>query len=372
MGYILPPLRGFVPYGSRSRTLIVPLSLVLLACLASTAPADSRTADAFHKDCAAKSAAAEAAGSMAVPGKDGWLFFDKELRHLGAGRFWGEAAVKASRATKPDQADPLPAILDFKRQLDQVGVELVLVPVPPKAIIYPDKLSDAVQGGQGPPPRLDPHHQEFYATLAKAGVNVIDLTPTFLNHRAKGDAAPTYCKQDTHWSGEGGVVAARQIAESLKARPWLKDAPKQTFASESKSVEITGDLWSALKGAPPPKERIPLRFVGARKGDKLEPVAPGPASPVLLLGDSHLLVFHAGEDMHARGAGLPDQLALELGIPVDVIAVRGSGATPARVNLLRTVRARPDYLKGKKVVIWCLGAREFTESTGWQKVPVVK
>jgi hypothetical protein len=36
------------------------------------------------------------------------------------------------------------------------------------------------------------------------------------------------------------------------------------------------------------------------------------------------------------------------------------------------VRADPQYLKGKRLVIWCLGAREFTESTGWQKVPVVR
>ena len=89
------------------------------------------------------------------------------------------------------------------------------------------------------------------------------------------------------------------------------------------------------------------------------------ASPVLLLGDSHTLVFHAGADMHGTGAGLADQLAAELGIAVDVIGVRGSGATPARVNLMRRAKADPAYLAGKKVVIWCFAARDFTESTGW-------
>jgi alginate O-acetyltransferase complex protein AlgJ len=56
---------------------------------------------------------------------------------------------------------------------------------------------------------------------------------------------------------------------------------------------------------------------------------------------------------------------------VDLVAVRGSGATPARVNLLRRARTE-GYLAKKKVVIWCFGAREFTEASGWQKVPVVK
>jgi alginate O-acetyltransferase complex protein AlgJ len=92
----------------------------------------------------------------------------------------------------------------------------------------------------------------------------------------------------------------------------------------------------------------------------------------LLLGDSHCLVFHAGGDMLATGAGLADQLAFELGMPVDLIGVRGSGATPARMNLMRKIKSDEKYLAGKKLIVWCFAAREFTESQGWRKVPVVK
>ena len=74
--------------------------------------------------------------------------------------------------------------------------------------------------------------------------------------------------------------------------------------------------------------------------------------------------------MLAKGAGLPDQLALELGFPVDLVAVRGSGATPSRINLLRRAQKDPNYWTGKKWVIWCFSAREFTESDGWRKVPL--
>jgi alginate O-acetyltransferase complex protein AlgJ len=35
-------------------------------------------------------------------------------------------------------------------------------------------------------------------------------------------------------------------------------------------------------------------------------------------------------------------------------------------------RADAGYLDKKKLVIWCFSVREFTESTGWSKVPVVK
>ncbi len=85
---------------------------------------------------------AEQQGTMTVSGKEGWLFFGPELRFVSAGPFWGPAAAKVSRATKPEFADPLPAIVDFYRQLKKMGVELLMVPVPPKSVVYPDFLSD--------------------------------------------------------------------------------------------------------------------------------------------------------------------------------------------------------------------------------------
>ena len=73
--------------------------------------------------------------------------------------------------------------------------------------------------------------------------------------------------------------------------------------------------------------------------------------------------------MHAKDAGLPEQLAYQLGLNVDLVGVRGSGATPARVELAR----RRDNLAGKKLAIWCFTVREYTESlTGWRKVPVIR
>jgi alginate O-acetyltransferase complex protein AlgJ len=327
----------------------------------------SEMADEFRLDCAAKAEAAEKSGATTVLGKDGWMFFAPELRHVGAGAFWGEAAAKVSKATKPEQADPLPAILDFKAQLDKAGIELLFVPVPPKAIIYPEAVSDKVSAASTSS-RLDPHHQAFYELLRRSGVKVIDWVPEFLTARG---STLLYCKQDTHWSGQACVLAAQGLAKELQTRSWYASVPKQKFSHETKTIELTGDLRRELGANAPAKESIPVRFVGSRTTGALKPVEVDRASPVVLLGDSHNLIFHAGDDMQALGAGLPDQLALELGFAVDVVAVRGSGATPARVNLLRRAR-EPGYLDRKKVVIWCFGTREFTESSGWQKVPVIK
>ncbi len=328
--------------------------------------ADDKTTAAFAADCLAKAQAAAKTYRVTIPGKNGWLFFAPELRHVGIGPFWGESAVKASQATVPEQADPLPAILDFKAQLDKANIELLLVPVPPKAIIFPDMASSKVVWKE--PVRLDANHQAFYDLLRARGVNVLDLTSEFLTRREDKTGA-LYCKQDTHWSGRACVLTGQRIAGEIKNRAWLASVPKQKFSQSWKRIAINGDLRDGLSGTLPPRETLALRFVGT--GKTLTPVPISRSSPIILLGDSHDLVFHEGDDMHAKGAGLPDQLALELGFPVDLIAVRGSGATPARLNLMRRAKKDADYLGKKKLVIWCFSAREFTETAGWRLVPVV-
>ncbi|HOX05381.1 MAG TPA: hypothetical protein PK280_03185 [Planctomycetota bacterium] len=332
-------------------------------------PAAPAPARAFLEDCATKAANAK---TMTVAGKDGWLFLKGELKHLGLGEFWGPAAEKTSSSAQADARDPLAAILHYKEQLDKAGIELVLVPVPPKAVVYPEMISDAA-GAK--PPRLDVHHQEFYRLLGEKGVKVIDLVPALAAERAKGQG-PLYCQTDTHWSGLATVIAARAVAAELGARPWFKDPPKTKFEGEERAVAFRGDLVEALKaagGAEPPEEKLALRFVGTKDGPALKPVKTDPKSPVLLVSDSHGLVFSIGEDLFARGAGLPDQLAFELGFAVDTVSSRGDGVTKVRIDLYQRAKADPAWLAGKKVMIWCFSARNFTECTnGWRKLPVKK
>ena len=354
--------------------MIRPFALALLTTLAgcasppepptppaTLAPAAADLAAAFLAEMASRAAATE---EPVIAGRDGWLFFTPELRHLGVGPFWGERAAAVSRATSAQSADPLPAIVDFHQQLERAGIELLFVPVPAKALVYPDAISDVVDPS---PPRLDPHHQEFFALLAANGVEVVDLLPLFLVERA-ADTGDLYCRQDTHWSPLGIRVAAREIARRIGERPWHGEQPTLELASEPRDVTITGDLWRQHPEPRPDREELTVEVVGSKTAAGLEPVMPVRSSPVLLLGDSHVLVFHAGAELHAKGAGLADHLALELGYVVDVVGVRGSGATPSRVNLLR----RGDGLTGKRLVVWCLSARELTEGSGWRKVPITR
>ncbi len=310
-----------------------------------------------------ETAATKSAETPVVQGAGPWLYLPAELTHVAAGKFWGEAAAKVSKATKPDNADPLPAILDFKTQLDQAGIELILVPIPAKAFVYPEPLIGE-EPAESAPERMDVFHQEFFDELRKNEVTVLDLLPALLAQR---NTDQMFCKTDTHWSGMATVLAAEKIAALLNDKEWLKPAQSLKTKTEAQELEIKGDLARMQNDSDPANETLKLRFVTDAAGAAIKP---DQASPVVLLGDSHTLVFHSGGDMLASGAGLADQLAHELKLPVDLIGVRGSGATPARINLMRRVRADENYLKGKKVVIWCFTTREFTEATGWSQVPV--
>jgi len=313
-----------------------------------------------------------------VRGGDGWLFLPSELRHIGVDEFWGERAAEVSKATKPEWADPLPVIVDFHKQLKDLGVELIVVPVPPKAMIYPEKVSptyfEKLENQYETTPRLDQVHRQIYDKLRAEGVQVADMTDAFLIMQHATEQ-PFYCKTDTHWSAPAISLTALGLSEMLKMRDWYKpylENQRPELPTETRSVTINGDLRQLAEDDSIEKETLPLTFVGRKVGGELQPLENNEDSPILLLGDSHLLVFHAGGDMHAKGAGLADHLALRTGIVPEVIAVRGSGATPARINLIRKAYRDPDWLKNKKLVIWVFTAREFTETTGWRPLPLTR
>lgn len=327
-------------------------------------PSLSLTEQKFRAELTAKVGALEKKNINAMFGADGWLFLTKELRFLTQGRFWGEAAAKAGRSRKSETADPIPAIVDFHRQLQERGIELLMVPVPPKAGMYPEKLGLEASIG---PASTTPYLQEFYKELRARDIEVLDLSTTFAQ---PPDAVrgPVYCKTDTHFSGLGCVLAAGAIAERVRAKLPAPTSRKE-YAAEWKEVRINGDLPALLPHdvSKPEPEKISVRAISEKGGAGVQPDA---NSPLLIMGDSHTLVFH---EFLAERAGLLDQLAHDLGYAPDLIGTRGSGATAVRVSLYRKAKSDPGYLAKKKMVVWCFAAREFTESDqGWVVQPIAK
>ncbi|HMJ07007.1 MAG TPA: hypothetical protein VK474_12175 [Chthoniobacterales bacterium] len=316
----------------------------------------------FQKELADRTAALEKRDGSATAGEQGWFFLTSELRFLAQGPFWGAASAQTGRSRKAP--DPLPAIIDFQRQLHERGIELLLVPVPPKAAIYPEKISSHAQVKATD---SAPFLHAFYDELRAHGVDVLDLTPIFAAARGDETHGAIYCQSDSHWSGAGCVLAAHAIAERIRDK-FPAITSRQVYAAEWKQATINGDLAALIPpnaGRPGP-EQLSVRAISDQASGAA--VQPDAKSPLLLLGDSHTLAFH---EFLAERAGLVDQLAEELGFAPDLIGTRGSGATAVRVSLYRRTRSVPGYLAQKKVVVWCFAAREFTEADqGWVVQPV--
>jgi len=342
-------------------------ALALLWSLGSNLAADSGDASStdaqqkFRAAIAKKFQAAEKSNAHVIKGVEGWLFVPAELRFLSAERFWGSEAVKVSRSSKPEEADPIPAILDFRDQLKQRGIELLLAPVPPKAAIYPEKIVPEVPLNHND---SVPYLQRFCEELRGKGVEIVDLTALFLRRR-DGERGPVFCKTDTHWSGSGCVLAAQAMVEKIR----IGSQPRHDYVANWKQIELTGDLTSLLTddAAKPGAEKTFVRVISEKASGAF--VRPDKDSPLLVLGDSYTLVYH---DFLAQGAGLVDQLADELGFAPDLIGTRGSGASVVRASLYRRSLKDPQYLAKKKMIIWCFAAREFTEADAWTRLPVSK
>jgi alginate O-acetyltransferase complex protein AlgJ len=249
-------------------------------------------------------------------------------------------------------SDPVQAILHYDRLLRERGIRLVFVPLPLKPFVYPEKVWPGYPREAGPAWNID--RASFLHTLARAGVDVLDVTDDLWRAKEEGEV---FLRQDTHWTPLGLGAAAERIA--LELRP-LVGAPRTTYASRTVPVTNGGDLLRMIdfgRGPSPfrPQTVETLR-IDTRSGDE---------APVLLLGDSFTNVYSRRELEWGEGAGLGEQLALRLGTPVQVLALNGGGATAVRMLLLRKASA----LSRKKVVVWACSARDlFDEAISWEEV----
>lgn len=264
---------------------------------------------------------AAAGDAQMIVGEGGWSYTRGELHFLSAGTFYGEAALDVGVARNMAHRDPLGPIDDFCRQLADANVRLLVVPMPPKALIYPTPIGCSREEARG---ALEPLRL-FYGVLRERNVAVLDLTEDFMKPEALAEGK-LYDLTKPVWAEIGIKRAAARIAEWIGASTNL----------------------------------LPLGEPGATPAISRE-------SPVLVLGDNATLAYCDGE---GNAASLPIQLASQLGRAVDAIAASGSGATWPRIALIRQMNSNPSYIARKRVLIWCFAASDFTEADGWRFTPL--
>ncbi len=289
----------------------------------------------FRQAAAARAAAATGSG---VEGRDEWFFATSELAAIADRGQPGSSAYEGAVA----------AVVEYHEQLKDRGVQLVIVPVPPKAVLYPDELSPDWRLSSRKVRRLDPYLSALYAKLRSKGVAVIDPTPEMLEDR---DAKTGRMFPKTHaaWSPRAAEKAAKMVADRIRDAEIIPDSLKKSGIGEA---EATLPIDGGLSDGPP--ETVPARVITGTSDVS--------NAPLVVLGDAHSLAYKES------GASFPQQLAHELRVTYDLQASEDGARNIPRQRLLRKSVISPGYLDPKKVVVWVVSGTEFYASD-WRKIP---
>lgn len=275
-----------------------------------------------------------------ITGKDGWLFSAKELKRIGATPEVGSGNFSAA----------VTAISDYRRQLKQAGVELAVVVVPPKAMIYAEKISKdtKVPMKKGVPVPLDSYYVAATEALSKKGVKTIYLNDAFLKQR-QAKNAPPFVKGSAYFT----PAAAKLIAESVIKETGLSQGSAGLVAKE---VEFLSG--NDLGGK---EEKLAAREIWNTDG----------VTPVKLGETGNTVLVIADDSVHQwkqQQASLGLQLGFESQRSVGVLT--GSSArNDQRLKIMRLGTTSKNPLSGTKLVVWVVNALELA-SGDWDVVPL--
>ena len=298
-------------------------------------------------------------GRVIVGDDPDWLFLRSELSHVAKGRFWNKNWKDVSVAGE----DPLPIFLSLNEKLKSLGVQFIYVPVPPKVSIYPDKFTKKVSTKD-----KIINAVPFLNKLRMGGIKVIDIEPILIKER-RSNGFQSYCMTDSHPSPWTCELIAEQIAQVISGSDWADDFAKKSklkfVRSEPLKLSIRGDLIPDESRDDWKAESLEVVRAGIRSEVGIDAVSPDDStSPVIVLGDSHTLIFHEGGDMLMTRAGTVDHLQEKVGFKVFLAASRGSSS-----QALRQIYKGPEFWKGKKVLVWISSVRELTQERRWLKLP---
>ena len=268
-------------------------------------------------------------------GKDGWLFLDDAIESLtGQGPF----------PFQKDGNSPVDAIKRFADQLDNFGARLILVSIPSKAMIYPEKINHNIKG-----PISHPDAQRLVSELnSLPNLDVLDLTRSLFN--LKKDKK-VFLKQDTHWTPEAMEEAAKIIANHIKSMDINIDKvnlnPKQKEGRKAYGDLVEKiNIWDGAFN----QESVIAKPIKGNTRDR--------NSEIILLGDSFTNIYSSNQGLGwGNNAGLPEHIASNVGTPIDVISINGGGATEVRKKLAQR-RGSSEDMENKKVVIWAITCRD--------------
>ena len=225
--------------------------------------------------------------------------------------------------------------------LEQLGKQVLLVPVPAKRRLYVQWSDRAVSPG------MESLYQRITSHLRDSRIAWVDTLP-LMQHASAREAV--FMRTDTHWSPRGAEVVAAGVAATLSLPP--------THHYQTREVDVDayeGDLLRYLPtshGIGPQRQELLTRYetsavdqaqdADALLGDDMPPVA--------LVGTS----YSAMDEWH-----FPGFLRQQLGEDVLVYALEAQGPFAAMREFINSPAARDERVK---YVLWEVPERALIQS----------
>ena len=290
---------------------------------------------------------------QAYLGRDGWLFYRADVDSL--------MDTDSERST----STALAALTDFNRQLAARGISLIVVPIPVKPTVHPEKFSTRYRDTNVP--IHNPDYAAFIEALVAEGVLVYD--PSQLLFAATRQEAQ-YLKTDTHWKPETMERVAQHLAAFITDRIELSDNQSITYIKTSEDTSNIGDIAKMLKLPEDqvlfPSEHVTRHVVQTPSGELWQP---DQASEILFLGDSFSNIYSLAGMGWGHSAGFVEHLSAALAQPLDKIVINAGGADATRRALVQEINTGKDRLTGKRVLIYQFATRELF-SGDWKLLPL--
>ena len=340
-------------------------------------------------------------------GKDRWLFYRPAIDYLIGSGFLDRKrliarAMSGTEWQPAPQPDPMIAIFQFQKQLAARGIQLIIMPVPVKPMIHPEKFYSGFEQYykvmQNPsyrklklelenPELFFKRYEEFLRSYRRVPVEkarrswywqfiealeeLEDAKEDILKNRVllfdigsdlveqkKNSGTSQYLETDTHWRPETMRWAAIKLKDYVESNIKLSEKNPIKYTRTSKGISNLGDIALMMKLPSDQKifRRQEIDYYQVTQGNHLW--RSDMTAEIFLLGDSFSNVYSLNEMGWGEAGGFAEQLSYELKRPVDTIIRNDSGAYATREMLSQELASGNDRLAGKKVVIWEFAVRE--------------
>lgn len=294
-----------------------------------------------------------AGSEEAYMGRDGWLFYRPDVDAL-------------ALAPGADTGNAAEGLASWAADLAERGVRLVFLPLPGKAAVHPEQLAFGGSSSSAPlvPRGLENFSADVAAAWQKAAVErglpadaaPVVLDPASLLWERRTDGAQ-FLRTDSHWTPDAMAAVAEEAAATVAG---MLGSPLPAVAvGRQEGIRGVGDTAAMMElpAASPLREGQSVIIVPVRRSDG-SVWQPDRSSPVLVVGDSYTNIYSSADLGWGASAGFAEQLSRYLGFDVDRLSRNDAGARSARELVTTEAAKSPDWLAGKKVIVWPLAMRE--------------